>query len=91
MNIKLIVLAVALVGCSVSKEEKLAQLADQRAQVFADLHRQQAECQAQAIEFAGDRNIVESCVAALQVMAEASANVVASIDKRSAEIGRTGK
>ena len=83
-----LVTACLLLGCGLTTDQKIAQLNDQRAQVIADLHRQKAECQAQAIEFAGDRNVVEACVQSVATMADVSASVIESIDKRIADLRR---
>lgn len=74
-----------------SAEQKITMLESERLQVYADLHRQKAECQAQAIEFGSEHNIVESCLTTLQVMADSSSKIVASIDRRLEEIERTKK
>lgn len=98
MKFKLITFAIAVasllfLGCTpgMTAEEKKQNLEAERAQIFADLHRQRAECQAQAIEFNGERRIVESCIATYEAMADAADKTIAVIDKRIAEIERTGK
>lgn len=56
-----------------------------RAAILADLFRQQAECQAVAIEFS-DRRIIEACVETYRSSAESAAIVIAEIDRRIAEV-----
>ena len=72
-------------------EQKVQMLEDQKLEIIADLHRQQAECQAQAIEFANTpirAEVVASCVDAYRVMANASRTTLENIDKRIVEIRR---
>lgn len=88
----------ALVGASViclacnqnmTAEQKIAALENQRLEIIADLYRQQAGCQAQAIEFANMSNresVVESCVDTHRLMVEASQRSIDNIDRRIAEI-----
>lgn len=94
MNIRLIaaIPLVALVlscGPAMTAEQKREALLSERTQVYADLHRQKAECQAQAIEFSGDRRIAENCMATFEAMVDASRKTIALIDKRIEEIEST--
>lgn len=96
MNRNLIALVIPLVllaSCSkaMTPDEKIRMLEAGKRQVYADLHRQQAECHAQAIESAstpmGDK-VVSSCLEAYRISVEASLKILASFDKRIAEIER---
>lgn len=90
---KLMLIAIVLLaGCSgPTPGERIASLEAERAAIHADLVRQQAECQAQAIEFASLPNgqqVVLSCLEAYRALAESSNLVVEALDKRIAEIQR---
>lgn len=88
----------ALVGVSViclacnqkmTAEQKITALENQRLEIVADLYRQQAGCQAQAIEFANMSNresVVESCVDTHRLMVEASQRSIDNIDRRIAQL-----
>lgn len=74
-----------------SAAEKIAMLETQRQEIVADLYRQQAECQAQAIEFANTpvrAKVVTSCLDAYRVMAEASIKIISNFDRRIDQIRR---
>lgn len=98
MNLKWIAAAVFLLplGCgkAMTPKQKIAMLEGQRLEIIADLHRQQAECQAQAIEFANSPmrdSVVSSCVETYRVMHAASMRIMADFDKRIAEIEQQNK
>lgn len=87
--------ALLFMGCSqtVTPEEKIERLENQRSvltrEFLADLHRQKAECEAQAIEFSGDplqARTVEGCLETLRFMAKTSRGAIERIDKQIAEI-----
>ena len=100
MNFKLfpsVMLVLPLLGCGnpMTPEEKLKMLENQRAlltrEFMADLLRQKAECQAQAIEFSGDplqKEVTSSCMDTVRFMAETSRGTIERIDKQIAEIRR---
>jgi uncharacterized small protein (DUF1192 family) len=76
-----------IAGCSgPPAEERIAALEADRAALHADLLRQRAECQAQAIEFRGDEKIVGACLDAYRVMSEAVMQSVDDIDRRIAAL-----
>lgn len=84
---KPILVALALSACGgVSDADKIAGMEANRAAILADLFRQQAECQAQAIEFSGDRHILEACIETYRLSAENAAIVITAIDRRIAEV-----
>ncbi len=83
-----------LTGCGSPEElraEKIAKLEQLRRETYADLIRQKAECQAFAVEFGGNTKIVATCLETLRMTVEMANVTVATIDKRLAEIERTGK
>ena len=89
MNIKLTFLAACLVAASCGKPmstaEKIAMLENQQREITADLYRQQAECNAHAIEFAADPNrqaVVTACAEALRTMMIAAQPVLANLNDR---------
>lgn len=68
-----------------SAAEKIAMLDNQKQEIMADLYRQQAECNAHAIEFAGQPNrqeVISTCMEAARTMAIASQTAIASINER---------
>lgn len=82
---RLVVVSLLLTGCACEAElcaEKLAQLDALRKESQADLFRQQAECKAIAIEFSGDRMLVDNCMETHRLMAEIARRMFADIDKR---------
>lgn len=83
--------ALLLLGCSkpMTPEEKIAMLDSQRREILANLHRQQAECQAQAIEFSGTpsgEKIIEGCRDTFRFMVDTSRTTLENFDARIAEI-----
>lgn len=68
-----------------SAAEKIAMLESQRQEITADLYRQQAECNAHAIELAGDPNrqaVVTTCLEAFRTMTIAAQPVIANLNDR---------
>lgn len=79
-----------------SADEKIAMLETQRQEIVADLYRQQAECQAQAIEFANQPNghaVVSTCMEAFRVMTIASQSTLDDLATRieTLRAGSTGR
>jgi len=99
MNRNLIALVIPLVlqqSCSnpMTEEQKIKMLEGQKLEILADLHRHQAECQAQAIEFSnvkGGESIVRSCFDTYRIMVEAARVSLDNIDKRLAELEQKGR
>ncbi len=88
-----ICLAVLIASCEkpLTAAQKIEILENTRLEEIADMHRQQAECQAMAIEFSrtpDGEKIVKSCWDVLRVTNEATQRVLASIDKRISELNR---
>ena len=84
-------LVLPLLGCGnpMTPEEKLKMLENQRREIAADLYRQKAECQAQAIEFSGapeKERVFAGCLGAYRAMVEASQKTLGDLDRRAAEI-----
>lgn len=95
MPAALIVVVLLLPGCNkrMSAEQKIRMLEGQRLEILADLHRQQAECQAQAIEFANmpmRDSVVSSCLEGFRVMVEASQITLGNIDRQIVELRPAG-
>ena len=97
MNMRLIaaatICAALVISCGnpVTDEQRVNSLEAERSQIIADLHRQEAECQAQQIEFSNTPNgdkIAEKCFDAYRKMLDISRNSIERIDRRIAEIGR---
>jgi len=89
MTWKLILVALSLSACGVvSDADKIAMMEANRAAIIADLFRQQAECQAQAIEFSGDRHVLEACIETYRLSAESAAIVITAIDERITAVRR---
>lgn len=91
-----LICAVLVLACGepMTDGAKLELLEGQRQEIIADLTRQQAECQAQAIEFANAPNrnvVVESCTESVRTMAELSRHSISDIDQRIAEIRGTAR
>ena len=79
-----------IAGCSgPTAEERIAALEAERAALHADLLRQRAECQAQAVEFAADPmrgKVVGACLDAYRVTVEAAMRSADDTDRRIAAI-----
>lgn len=97
MNMRLITATITLVasqvlfGCDkpMTPAQKIKMLESQKMSIFADLHRQQAECNAQAIESANDQHrekVVSACWEVYRLSSESSQLVLSSLDKRIAEV-----
>jgi hypothetical protein len=94
MNRNLIALVIPLVlleSCSnpMTAEQKITMLENQKLEILADLHRQQAECQAQAIEFAnvkGGEKVVSSCMESYRKMRDAAQTSIDLLERRIVEI-----
>jgi len=85
--------AALLISCSqaVTAERKIEMLESQQLEILADLHRQKAECEAQAIEFAGvpgRAEVIDSCLRSYRAMVDASQTTLGNLDKAIAEIRR---
>ena len=88
-KICLAVIALALAGCvSESTETKLAKLESLRQEELAGIARQQGECNAIAIEFNGDRTMVENCRETYRQVVANAAKSISDIDKRVTELRR---
>lgn len=88
MRIPLLLIALLLAGCASEEQiclEKIEKLDVMRREAAANLHRQQAECQAVAIEFKGDRMLVDNCMDTFRKMADITRDTVSMIDKRMGE------
>lgn len=84
--------AVAL-SCSqaMTAEQKIEMLESQRLEILSDLHRQKAECEAQAIEFSTSPErvkVVSACLDSHRKAVEIAQRSLADIDKRISEIRR---
>lgn len=90
----LLAIAAAACGQTMTAEQKIRMLEGMRMEIMADLHRQQAECRAQAIEFADspmrDR-VVSSCFESYRFMVDVSQKSLDNLDRRIAEIGAEAK
>lgn len=85
---------VALLGCGNPEElraEKIAKLDAMRRETLANLVRQKGECQAVAVEFNGDAQMVQSCLETHRMLVEMAQRTLTDIDKRLAEIESTGR
>jgi len=82
MKFKLIAVALLAACSGPTTEQRIASLEAERAAIHADLLRQQAECQAQAIEFQGNPRVALACADALRTTAETAALVIGTIDGR---------
>lgn len=76
-------LLVFLFGCGQSQkcEETLA-MDSLRRETNANLFRQKSECQAIAIEFNGDQQMVGNCLETYRLIAKAAQTTLSNIDKR---------
>lgn len=94
MNRNLIALVIPFVllqSCSkaVTAEQTITILENQKLEILADLHRQQAECQAQSIEFAnakGGEKVVNGCLDSYRKMRDVAQTSIDLLDRRIAEI-----
>lgn len=86
IRVTAILLLVTSCGFGDSVEQKRAKLNALRQETSANLFRQRAECQAVAIEFSGDRMMVDNCMDTLRAMTEMAQNTIADIDRRMREL-----
>lgn len=92
----LLVVSASAVSCGqkMTAEQKIRMLEEQRLEILADLHRQQAECQAQAIQFADSpmrEKVVSGCLDGYRFMVDVSQKSLDNLDRRIAEISVEAK
>jgi hypothetical protein len=89
MKTAILLVSIAVAACSASPEElcaaKVAKLESMRREAQADLIRQRAECQAVAVEFIGDRMMVDNCLDTLKFTAQTTQSTLALIERRYGE------
>ena len=85
------VLIASACGRGPTLEEKRARLEFTRRGYIANLMRSQAECRALAVEFPDNPRMHEDCVKAYRIEVEIAEKLIDDIDKREAELERTGR